>query len=49
MAFHNEDEKEKEVGVASEEALGEVFEAEPEDDEADPLMAGAEEDEKAWE
>ena len=49
MAFHEDEEKEKVGGVASEEALGEVFEAEPEDDEVDPLMAAAEEDEKAWE
>ena len=49
MAFHDDDEKEKGRGVVGDEALGEVLEAEAEDDEADPLIAAPEEDEKAWE
>jgi len=49
MAFHDDDEKEKEIGLVSDEALGEVLDAEAEDDEADPLIAAPEEDEKAWE
>jgi len=46
MAFHDDD-KEKELGAVSEEALGEVLEAEPEDDGA-PLVP-LEDDEKEWE
>ena len=47
MAFHDEDEKEKEVGVMSDETLGEVL-----DEDADPGEAPivpVEDDEKAWE
>ncbi len=47
MAFHDEDEKEKEVGVVSDETLGEVL-----DEDADPGEAPivpVEDDEKAWE
>ncbi|GEM_PF-4206204 len=47
MAFHDDDEKEKEVGVVSDEVLGEVL-----DEDADPDEVPAvplEDDEKAWE
>lgn len=48
MSFLDEEEKEKEDTVVSDDALGEVLEAEPEDDdEADPLVA--EEEESKWE
>ena len=47
MMFHDDDDKEKELGAVSEEALGEVLEAEPEDDGA-PLVP-LEDDEKEWE
>ena len=43
----NEEDKEKELGAVSEEVLGEVVDAEPEDDDA-PLVA-LEDDEKEWE
>ena len=46
MMFHDDD-KEKELGAVSEEVLGEVVDAEPEDDDA-PLVA-LEDDEKEWE
>ncbi len=47
MMFHDDDEKEKEVGAVSEEVLGEVLDVEPEDDDA-PLIP-LEDDEKEWE
>ena len=47
MMFHNDDDKEKELGAVSEEALGEVLEAEPEDDDAPAVPL--EDDEKEWE
>ena len=47
MVFHEDDDKEKALGAVSEEALGEVLEAEPEDDDA-PLVP-LEDDEKEWE
>ncbi len=47
MAFHDDDEKEKEVGVLSDEALGEVLD-EDADEEETPVVP-LEEDEKGWE
>ena len=47
MMFHDDDDKEKELGAVTEEALGEVLEPEPEDDDA-PIVP-LEDDEKAWE
>jgi len=48
MMFHDDDDKEKDLGAVTEEALGEVLEAEPEDDDASPLVP-LEDDEKEWE
>ena len=47
MAFNDEDEKEKEIGVVSDEALGEVLDEDADPDES-PIVP-VEEDEKAWE
>lgn len=47
MIFHEDDDKEKGQGAVSEEALSEVLETEPEDDDA-PLVP-LEDDEKEWE
>ncbi len=47
MAFHDDDEKEKEVGVVSDEVLGEVLDEDADAEEA-PVVP-PEEDEKAWE
>jgi hypothetical protein len=48
MAFHDDEEKEKEDGAISEDAIGEVLEESDEDeDDDDPL--GVEEEEKGWE
>lgn len=48
MIFHDDEEKEKEVGAISDDAIGEVLESVDEDaDDDDPL--GVEEEEKGWE
>lgn len=47
MFFHEDEEKDKEVGEISEDALDEVLEEEDDDEEDDPLMAGDGE-EKDW-
>lgn len=47
MFMFSEDENENEKAVVSDDALGEVLEEEPEDDEIDPLMA-EEEEGKEW-
>ncbi len=47
MAFHDDDEKEKEIGVVSDEALGEVLDEDADPDEV-PVVP-LEDDEKAWE
>ena len=47
MMFHDDDDKEKDLGTVTEEALGEVLEAEPEDDDAPAVPL--EDDEKEWE
>lgn len=47
MVFHEDEEKDKEEGTVSDDALAEVLE--DDDDEADPLMAGEPEEEgKEW-
>ncbi len=49
MSPFEEEEKEKEEGTVSDDALGEVLEEEPEDDEIDPLDVPSEDgDPKSW-
>lgn len=47
MAFHHDDEKEKETEVLTDDAIGEVLDEDADDDEV-PVVP-PEEDEKAWE
>ncbi len=47
MAYRDDDDKEKEEGAVSEEALGEVLEKDEDEDDLEPEVLL--DDEKAWE